>query len=90
MGRYLTMVTALKAAGIDCPAARYVAFGMIESGKSFAVVKQEFSVYMRLPADVIDREFAALCWPSPAAARLGEVVMEVLEHENRILTREGG
>lgn len=84
MRRYLLMVAALKAAGIDCPAARYAAYGMIETGMPFAVVARELSVYLGLHQDVIEEEFAALCWPRPAAARFSEIIKEVLEIESGI------
>lgn len=84
MERYLPMVAALKAAGIDCPAARYAAYGMIETGEPFAVVARELSVYLGLREDVILEEFGVLCQPEAAAERMGKIVEEVLGFENRI------
>lgn len=84
MIRYRIMIAALRGAGLDCPAARFAAYGMLETGEHFGVVVKHLAVYLGLREDVMLREFDALCWPRPAAARFSEIIKEVLKIESGI------
>ena len=84
MARYRIMVDALRRAGLDCPAARFAVYGMLETGERFGVVAKHLAVYLGFQEDAMLREFDALCWPRPAAARFSEITKEVLEIESGI------
>lgn len=84
MVQYRKMVAALKKAGLDCPAARYLVWGMLEAGEPFGVVVERLAVYLGIRRDVLEHEFSALCWPKPAVARFSEIIKEVLENESGI------
>ena len=88
MRRYNLMIRVLRAAGFDCPAARYVVYGMLESGYDFAVVARGLALYLGLRPDVIIRELEALCAPEAPSVRFGRITMEVLESENRVHVAE--